>query len=97
MGHDDEVGRKESLSRVAVGGVERVSIVRHFFGHTSTHALHVQQRILSIVQSFSAFVTTMASVGHRFTQAPQKMHSLMSMAMLPLLRLVLCGSRTGWG
>jgi hypothetical protein len=80
--------RKTSLSRVAVGGVERVSMTRHFFGHTSTQALQVQQRSLSIVHSLSGLLTTIASVGQRLAQAPQKMQASMSIAMLPLLRAV---------
>lgn len=72
-------------------------MARHFLGHTSTQALQVQQRSLSIVQSFSALVTTMASVGQRLAQAPQKMQESMSIAMLPRLRSILCASRTGRG
>jgi len=72
-------------------------MARHFFGHTSTQALQVQQRSLSIVQSLSALVTTMASVGQRFAQALQKMQASMSMTMLPRVRCIRCASRTGRG
>jgi hypothetical protein len=66
--------------------------VRHFFGQTSTQALQVQQRRRSMFHSLSAFVTTIASVGQRLAQAPQKMQASMSIAILPRLRSLLCGS-----
>jgi hypothetical protein len=69
-----------------------LSIFRHFTGHTSTQALHVQQRRRSIFHSFCVFVTMMASVGQRRTQPPQKMQVSMSISMRPLLRGVRQGS-----
>ena len=84
--------RRMSLSFVTVGGVYRLSMVRHFFGQTSTHALQVQQRSRSMFHSLSGFRTMMASVGQRFAQALQKMHASMSFSMCPRLRGVRWGS-----
>jgi hypothetical protein len=59
------------------------SIARHFLGHASTHALHAMQRSRLICQSFDAFTTVMAAVGHFFWHIPQKMHLSISMETLP--------------
>jgi hypothetical protein len=45
-----------------------------------------------MVHSFADLVTTIASVGQRLAQAPQKMHASMSIAILPRLRSLLYGS-----
>jgi hypothetical protein len=58
-------------------------MARHFLGHASTHALQAMQRSLFISQSFVALVTFIASVGHFFSQMPQKMHLSISMETLP--------------
>ena len=55
--------RNMSLSRVTVGAVYLFAMLRHFLGQTSTQALHVQQRSLSMFHSRSCLVTMIASVG----------------------------------
>jgi hypothetical protein len=72
-------------------------MVRHFFGHTSTQALQVQQRRRSMFHSLSTFRTMIASVGQRFAQALQKMHASMSISMRPRLRSVRWGTFTRVG
>jgi hypothetical protein len=59
------------------------SMTRHFLGQASTQALQAMQRRRFICQSFDAFVTTIASVGHLFSQMPQKMHLSISIETAP--------------
>lgn len=72
-----------SITLNVSGVVYACSMVRHFFGQTSTQHPHWMHCILSIIHFLLFLSTVMQLVGHFFIQMPHKMQSSSTIPMCP--------------